>query len=106
MDGGKNDTEDEKENQIPQERPPGAACVADVRRTKAYQMDRSNHFQLCIKLDPLPTHGLLAVSNKQLVIASMSSQRRSRVQWREASRKQSKQTRKQTNFLLLTLPRE
>lgn len=53
-----------------QEQPPGGAHVADVRRTKAYQMDRSNHFQLCIKLDSLPKHGLLAVSNKQLVIVS------------------------------------
>lgn len=68
-------TRKKKKNQIPQEQPPGGACVADVRRTKAYQMDRSNHFQLCIKLDPLPKHRLLTVSNKQLVIASMSSQR-------------------------------
>lgn len=62
---GRNDTEEgEKKNQIPQEQPPGGACVADVRRTKAYQMDRSNHFQLCIKLDPLPKPGLLPLSNK------------------------------------------
>lgn len=57
-----------REKKIPQEQPPGDACVADVRRTEAYPMDRSNHFQLCIKSDPLPKHGLLTVSNKQLEI--------------------------------------
>lgn len=58
------------------ENPPRAAASGgDVGRTKAYQMDRSNHFQLYIKLDPLPKHGLLAVSNKQLVIVSTRSRR-------------------------------
>lgn len=47
-----------KKKQIPQEQPPGGARVADVGRTKAWQMDHSNHFQLCIKLDPLPKYGL------------------------------------------------
>lgn len=51
-------------------------------------MDHSKHFQLCIKLDPLPKYGLLTVSNKQLVIASMSSARRSSMQQRDTSCKQ------------------
>lgn len=80
---GKNDTEEKK--QIPQEQPPGSVAVADVGRTKAYQMDHSNHFQLCIELDSLPKYGLLTVSNKQLVIASLSSVRRSHVQQRDSS---------------------
>lgn len=83
---GENDSE---KKQIPQEQSPGGACVADVGRTKAYQMDHSNHFQLCIKLDPLPKYGLLTVSNKQLVIASMSSVRWSHVQQRDTSCKQN-----------------
>lgn len=62
----------------------GKACLADAGRTKAKQMDHSSHFQLCTKLDPLPQHGLLAVSNKQLVIASMSS-----VRWRHVRRRGS-----------------
>lgn len=63
---------EKKKQQIPQEQPPGGACLADVGRMKAWQMDHSDHFQLCIKLDPLPKYGLLTVSNKQLVIASVS----------------------------------
>lgn len=47
----------------PQEQPPGGVCVADVGRTKAWQMDHSNHFQLCIKLDPPPK--VWAVNGKQ-----------------------------------------
>lgn len=49
--------------QIPQEQPPGGACVADGGRTKAYQMDHSNHFQLCIKVGPPPK--VWAVNGKQ-----------------------------------------
>lgn len=74
-----------KKKQIPQEQPPGSVAVADVGRTKAYQMDHSNHFQLCIELDSLPKYGLLTVSNKPLVIASLSSVRRSHVQQRDCS---------------------
>lgn len=56
---GKNDTNGrEKKSKSPQEQPPGGAGVADVGRTKAEQMDHGDHFQLCIKLDPLPKYGL------------------------------------------------
>lgn len=64
-------------------------------------MDHSKHFQLCIKLDPLPKYGLLTVSNKQLVIASMSSARWSRMQQRDTSRKQNK--KKQLPFVYVCL---
>lgn len=74
----------------PQEQPPSDACAADVGRTKAWQMDHSIHFQLCIKLDPILKYGLLTVSNKQLVIASTSSVRLSCAQRRDTSGEQKK----------------
>ncbi len=92
-------TRREKKQQIPQEQPPGCACITDVGRTKAYQMDHSSHFQLCINLDPLASMGFKTVSNKQLVIASMSSVRYGHTQQRKTRCKQQQQK----NFLCLCL---